>query len=294
MAAVASPPAVHASLGEVRPLVSDLGDWWIVTLHQLRHYFRTNRFLGLLGFVFVVSAVTLTFEISVGVATERLTQLYHSSEYVCNFLGYAPLWIILAAAFFGGDALSVDFSTGAGYYMLVLPIRRSVLLVGRYAAAALVTFAIVGVYYAFAIAGGAYFFSLASLPWAEIGQSLGVAVLFTLATLSVAFCISAFIRTPAAGVLITILALYVGFNALGDAAQLTNVEPWFSLNYAGGAIFSVLDTDFIHRQLVPIGEGQYNIIWTATVQEGLEVMAGYLAAFLPLSAFLYYRKESTG
>ena len=279
---------------EVRHLVSGVGDWWIVTVHQLRHYLRTTRFLGLLSFVFAVSALTLTFEASVGVATVRLTQLFRSSEYVCNFLGYAPLWIILAAAFFGGDALSVDFSTGAGYYMLVLPIRRSVLLVGRYTAAALVTFAIVGVYYAFAIAGGAYFFSLASLPWVGIAQSLGVAALFTLATLSVAFCISAFIRTPAAGVLITILALYVGFAAVGNAAQLANFEPWFSLDYAGGAIFSVLDTDFIHQQLVPLGEGQYYSIWTATVLEGLEIMAGYIAAFLPLSAYLYHRKESTG
>ena len=294
MAAVTSSQAASGGQPDVRQLVSDLEDWWIVTVHQLRHYLRTNRFFCLLGFVFAVSAITLTFQVSVGVATERLWQLYHPSEYVCNFLGYAPLWIILAAAFFGGDALSVDFSTGAGYYMLVLPIRRSVLLVGRYAAAALATFAIVALYYAFAIAGGAYFFSLASLPWVGIGESLGLAALFTLATLSVAFCISSFIRTPAAGVLITILALYIGFIALGNAAQLASLEQWYSLNYAGGAIFSVLDTDFIHQQLVPLGAGQYYTIWTATVQEGIEIMAGYIAAFLPLTVYLYHRKESSG
>ena len=278
----------------VRHLVSDLEDWWIATRHQLRHYLRTNRFLGLLGFVFVVSALTLTFEVSVGIPTERLAQLDHPSEYVCNFLGYAPLWIILAAAFFGGDALSVDFSTGAGYYMLVLPIRRSVLLVGRYAAAALATFAVVGLYYAFAIVGGAYFFSSASLPWWGIGESLGAAALFTLSTLSVAFCVSAFIRSPSAGVLITILALFVVFAALENVTELANFEPWFSLYYGGGAIYSILDTDFIHRQLVPLGAGQYSVIWTATVPEGLAIMVGYIAAFLPLSAYLYYRKESSG
>ncbi len=291
---VATSHAVVGAPAGVRYLVSDLEEWWIVTKHQLRHYLRTNRFLGLLGFVFVVSALTLTFQISVGIPTEQLAQLDHPAEYICNFLGYAPLWIILAAAFFGGDALSVDFSSGAGYYMLVLPIRRSVLLLGRYTAAAIATFAIVGLYYGFAIVGGAYFFSLSSLPWWGIGQSLAAAGLFTLATLSVAFCVSAFIRSPVAGVLITILGLYVVFAALGNVTELANFEPWFSLNYAGGAIYSILDTDFIHRQLVPLGAGQYYVIWTATVQEGLAIMAGYVAVFLPLSVFLYYRKESSG
>src|SRR5208282_4780291 len=108
-----------------------------------------------------------------------------------------------AAAFFGGDALSVDFSTGAGYYMLVLPIRRPVLLAGRYAAASLVTLAIVGVYYLFGAAGAVYFFGAPNVPWGLLLESLGVAVLFSLAALSVAFCVSAFVRSPAAGILIT-------------------------------------------------------------------------------------------
>ena len=34
--------------------------------------------------------------------------------------------------------------------------------------------------------------------------------------------------------------------------------------------------------------------WAATVSEGLAIMAAYVAVFLPLSAYLYQRKESTG
>ncbi len=291
---VTAPELSGGTVRAERHLVSDFEGWRIITKHQLQHYLRTNRFLGLLGFVFVISALTLTFQISTGVATVRVEDLYHPSEYTCNFLNYAPLWIILAAAFFGGDALSVDFSTGAGYYMLVLPIRRSVLLTGRYSAAALVTLAVVGLYYAFAIAGTAYFFGGASVPWVGIAQSLGVAALFTLATLSVAFCISSSTRSPATGVLITILALYVGFTVLESLTELAGLEPWFSLNYAGGAIYSVLDTDFLHKQIIPLGASQSYYIWSATVREGLEIMAAYVAVFLPLSAYLYHRKESTG
>jgi ABC-2 type transport system permease protein len=288
-----SAPSVSSG-AVVRHPVTDFEHWWVITRHQLQHYLRTNRFVGLLGFVFVISALTLTFEVSAGVAAVRVAQLYRGSEYLSNYLSDTGLWIILAAAFFGGDALSVDFSTGAGYYMLVLPIRRPVLLAGRYTAAAVVTLAIVGVYYAFATAGAVYFFGGASIPWSLLAESFGVAALFTLAALSVAFTVSSFFRSPAAGVLITVLALYVGFTVLENVFELAGLEPWFSLNYAGGAINAVLDTDFVHQQLVPLGASQSYTVWVATVREGIEIMVGYFVAFFSLSAYLYHRKESTG
>lgn len=291
---LSEPPAPEAVRPISRHRVSDLEQWWIVTVNQLAHYLRTNRFYGLLAFVTLVSALTLGFEIDAGVAAIQLQQLYRCSEYLSNFLVYTGLWVVLAAAFFGGDALSVDFSTGAGYYMLVLPIRRPVLLAGRYTAAALVTLAVVGTSYAFAAAGGIYFFGAPSMPWGKFVESIGIAVLFSLAALGVAFCVSSFIRAPAAGILVTVLALYVGFTTLQSVVELAGVEPWFSLSYAGGAMAAVLDTDFVHIQTVPLGEDQYYTIWSATVLEGIEIMLGYIAVFLPLSAYLYQRKESTG
>jgi ABC-type transport system involved in multi-copper enzyme maturation permease subunit len=277
-----------------RAHVSDFAQWRTITFLQLGHYLRTNRFYGLLGFVVLISGLSLAFQIDAGVAAVQVQQLFRSSEYMSNNLAYSGLWIILAAAFFGGDALSVDFSTGAGYYILVLPIRRPVLLAGRYAAATLVTLAIVGTYYLFALAGGVYFFGVWSISWSLLGESFGAAALFSLAAVSVAFCVSAFIRSPAAGVLVTLLMLYVGFTTLQAVVELAGVEPWFSLTYAGGTMAAVLDTDFVHIQTIPLGEDQYYTIWVATVVEGLSIMAAYVAVFLPLSAYLYQRKESTG
>lgn len=277
-----------------RRQVSDLEQWRIVTLHQLGHYLRTNRFYGLFGLAAVVSALTLAFEVDAGVAAVQFQQLYKASEYLSNFLMYTGLWVVLAAALFGGDALSVDFSTGAGYYMLVLPIRRPVLLAGRYTAASLVTLAVVGVTYLFGAVGGVYFFGARDVPWDRLAESFGIAALFSLAALSVAFCVSAYVRSPAAGVLFTLVALYVGFTTLQSVVEFAGYEPWFSLTYGGGAMAAVLDTDFIHVQAIPVGENQVYYLWAATVMEGLEIMAAYIAVFLPFSAYLYQRKESTG
>jgi len=288
-------PKAPGSTGTVpRHHVTDFEQWRTVTSLQLGHYLRTNRFFGLLAFVTLISALTLAFQVDTGIAAVRLQQLYRSSEYLSNNLVYTGLWVVLAAAFFGGDALSVDFSTGTGYYMLVLPIRRPVLLAGRYAAATLVTLAIVGVDYGFSAAGAIYFFGAPNIPWVLLAESFGVAAVFALAALSVAFCLSAFIRSPSAGVLVTVLLLYVGFTTLNLTVEGAGVEPWFSLPYAGGAMAAILDTDFVHIQTIPLGEDQYTTIWVATVIEGLEIMAAYVAVFLPLSAYLYQRKESTG
>jgi len=279
---------------ETRRRTSNFEQWRIATIHQLDHYFRTNRFYGLLGFVALVSGLTLLFQVDSGIDTVRVQQLYRPSEYLANYLVNTGLFIVLAAAFFGGDALSVDFSTGTGYFMLVLPIRRPVLLAGRYAAATLVTLAIVAVYYLVGAVGVVYFFGTQGIPWGLYVGSLGVAVVFALAAISVAFCVSSLVRSPASGVLVTVLALYVGFTTLQATSQLAGVEPWFSLNYAGGAIATVLDTDFVHVQNVPLGANQYFDSWSATAVEGLSIMAAYVAVFLPLSAYLYQRKESTG
>jgi ABC-2 type transport system permease protein len=292
MQAKIDPPAPEATVP--RRWVSDFEHWRIATVHQLGHYLRTNRFYGLLGFVVLISGLTLAFEVDAGVAVVRVQQLYRSSEYLSNYLVDTGLFVVLAAAFFGGDALSVDFSTGAGYYTLVLPIRRPVLLAGRYTAATLVTLAVIGVYYIFGAVGAVYFFGIQNVPWPTLAASLGVALVFALAALSVAFCVSAFVRSPSAGVLITVLALYVGFTTLQAVVELAGMEPWFSLSYAGGAMAAILDTDFVHLQTVPLGEDQYYTIWSSTVSEGLAIMAGYIAVFLPLSAYLYQRKESSG
>ncbi|MCI4343412.1 MAG: ABC transporter permease [Thermoplasmata archaeon] len=288
-------PSVSAeSRTASRRRVSDFEQWRVVTVNQLEHYVRTYRFLGLLGFVVLISVLTLAFEIDAGTGAVRVAQLFRSSEYLSNFLANTGLWVVLAAAFFGGDALSVDFSTGAGYYILVLPVRRSVLLAGRYTAATLLAVAIVGVYYLIGTIGAIYFFGAGTIPWGALVESLGAAALFTLAALSVAFCVSAFVRSPSAGVLITVLVLYVGFTTLQSVVELAGVEPWWSLSYAGGTMAAILDTDFVHVQLIPLGEDQFYTIWSATASEGLAIMVAYLAVFLPFSAYLYQRQESTG
>jgi len=273
---------------------NELRQWYAVVTSQVSHYLRSYRFLGLLGFIVLISAVTILLELQSGVTLVRAVQLYSYSEYLSNFYQWGNLWIFMGAAFFAGDALSVDFSTGTGYYMLVLPIHRRTLIAGRYVSATLAILAILVIFFVIGILGGAYFFGIGDVPWLKVGITFGLYVVLTLAAVSVAFCISAVVRSPSAGVLTTILTLYVGFMTLETTVELTGQEPWFSLNYAGNGIPNVLDIDFSHVAELPVGTGQYTTLWTAYPSEGAVIISAYVVVFFLLSLFLYNRKESTG
>ena len=270
-------------------LPSDGAQWLSAVRRQLRYYLRTWRFVGLLIFVLVVT-----------VAGTSLSIAYHSSgksasDYLFGeFSSFATLGIIIGA-FIGGDAIAVDFGTGSGYFMLVLPVRRLVLLLGRFTAAALVSFALIFVFYAVGVTGAVWFYGFAGVPWVAFGESLGIAALFLLATVATAFLFSSFFRSPAVSMVVTILVLFLAFAFIDGILTITSLEPWFSLSYAGQAIALVFQgqphltvhTDPAAPQLQL--HTLYPYFW-----EWFAIMVVYLVVALVLSAIIYQYRELKG
>lgn len=267
-------------------LPSDNRQLYIAIQRQFRFYRQTFRFYGLLGFVLLVSvaflAVTLVQNNDGGTA----------AAYISGFVGAISIFGIIICAFIGGDAIAMDFGSGTGYYMLVLPVRRSILLLGRYLAAFAVSFLLVLVVYLFTLIGGLYFYGPGGLPWDLILQSIGLAALYVAAVVATAFFFSAFFRSPAMSMIATVLILFLGFDIAGSIVQVAGIEPWFSILYAGDVISTVI-SPVPHKMTV--GMGRFMITtFSPYIWEGAVIMAAYLAAFLPLSLFLYQRKESKG
>jgi ABC-2 type transport system permease protein len=275
-------------------LPSSYSQWIVIARGQIRHYLRTNRCFGLVAFVVVVSVLWLLLLVASGRGIVQLSFLNSISEFLTDYAQTVPLWIILSAALFGGDALSVDFHSGTGYYTLVLPVNRSVLLAGRYASALTVTLGIVVLYDLFGLLGATYAFGPDAIPWGALAVSLGLTVLFAVAAVSVAFCFSALFETPVTGVLVTVLVLFVALTTLQGVVELAGFQPWWSLYYAGGAIANVLDWQFVAQQTIPVGGGKFIQSWSATAQQGAAIMAAYVAVFFSASVVLYQRKESRG
>jgi ABC-2 type transport system permease protein len=274
---------------EIGDLPSDVAQWGMAVRRQLRFYVKTWRFLGLLLFVLFVDVVVTSLNIA-----------YHSSgasasDYLYSAIGAMPTFGVIVGAFIGGDALAMDFGSGTGYFMLVLPVRRIVLLLGRYTAAFLASFALILVYFAISLSGAAWFYGVLGLPWLDVAESLGIAALFALAVLAAAFLFSSFFRNPAISIVATILVLFLAFDIIDGILSITAVEPWFSLLYAGQAVALVFESQpHLTTTHLRGPRGLTISTWTPYVWEGIVIMVGYLVVCLVLSVLIYQYKESKG
>lgn len=269
--------------------LSDLAQFQVALLHQLRFYLRTWRFLGILAFVAVISAATLSLDLYQGASAMRFATPT-AGAFLGSYLGIIGDVMILAAAFLGGDAIAMDFADGTGYLMLTQPVRRSTLLLGRFAAAALSVMAIALSYYVFAVAGSLVFYE--NVP-PTLVSSFMLASLFGTASLAFAFFCSSLFRSPAVSMIVTALALIVGLPTLQEIGEVTGVEPFYSVNYAGELITQVFSKTFSHETVQKVGGIVFHV-WYPYLWEGLAIMVGYLLIFLALSDIVYRHKELRG
>ena len=214
----------------MRTTISSFEQWWIAFRYQLRFYLRTYRFLGLLLFVGILGVIFLAVQVSTGSSGVSGTGLRESASlYLTGNLSLMGMLLIVVGAFFGGDAIAMDFGSGTGYYMLVQPVERTALLMGRYVAAFTSTVPIILTFYAVWIAGAIHFFGMGSLPSLGLLISLGLALLFSLAVIAVAFLFSSFFRSPAIAIVVTILVLFLALSVVTTVIESAGHEPWFSL-----------------------------------------------------------------
>ncbi|HXW66419.1 MAG TPA: ABC transporter permease [Thermoplasmata archaeon] len=272
-------------------LPTDVQHWWTATRYQLRFYLRTWRFLGLLLFFLIVGGAATGVEIYLNANGGS------AAAFLASGLGNLGIFGIIIAAFIGGDAIAMDFGSGTGYYMLVLPVRRPAILLGRFAAAFATGLCLVGVYYVISIFGAVYFWGFAGLPWLALGESFLLAVLYGAAVLSTAFFFSSLFRSPAVSIVLTILILFLGFLIVdGVVGADLGYEPWFSVLYAGGVIGLVLvgQPHYLASTSHVGGRVITTHVWNPYIWEGTVIMLAYFVVFLLLSGVIYQFKESKG
>jgi ABC-type transport system involved in multi-copper enzyme maturation permease subunit len=270
-------------------LPSDLAHWTMAVRRQLQFYLRTWRYLGLLAFVIVVNGAFTAVQIYYGNSGTS------AGDYLYSAIGPLATFGVIVGAFIGGDAIAMDFGSGTGYFMLVLPVRRAVLLLGRYAAAFLATFSLIVVFYLISLVGVVDFYGISAVPWAALAASLGFAALYALAVLATAFLFSAFFRNPTVSMVVTILVLFLAFEVISALLTITPVEPWFVLTYAGQAMALVFESH--PHLLITYGMGHRHLeirTWTPYLWEAAAIMVGYLVVALGLSLTIYQYKESKG
>jgi ABC-type transport system involved in multi-copper enzyme maturation permease subunit len=262
-----------------RPILSDWDQFKVAAWNQVQGYYRTYRFWIIMAIILAIGGgFTIAFLVK-GTAWVHSSFGATSSDYLAGTLGFISFLAIVTGAFFGGDAISTDFGTKSGYFTLALPVRRSVLLAGRYTGAFLVSMFAMAVFYAIDLFGGIYFYSFGSVPWLNFGLSYAITALFVLGILSFAFCLSSLSKSPAIGLVITILVLLVVFNIVDGLVRVLIGSQYlvYSILYADGAIGSVIGG--ISASSPPV--------WEASI-----IMAVYAVLFIAIALALYHRAET--
>ena len=146
---------------------------------------------------------------------------------------------------------------------------------------------IVGVFTALTLANGIYYFG-AVIP-TQFSESFVFTLVWLVAALGLTFFFSSLFKTSATSILVSSMLLFFGFfiiaSLLGGKA---GVEPWFILTYGSDIIGNALSPSGYPAHIVTRGG---STAFSATIPEGLMIMAVYFIVTAVVGLILFERKE---
>jgi ABC-2 type transport system permease protein len=274
------------------------GSWVQVTKltrYQLREYLRGRRYVALIAIVGAIGAILTA-----------IVAHFRGSLVSSNLAFYGTFWgggvafvIVLAAIFFGGDAIAGEFQNKTGYFLMGLPVRRSTVYAGKFIAAFLATVSLMLLFLAILLGNGAYYFGTGLLPW-QLGLSLVLALVYLGAVLGATFLFSSLFKTSAYGFLFTAVLFLFGFTLIEDLiVGLVKIEPWMVISYASSTIGNVFATTVnwglsptVTQMTARMGPRTVtSTVYTPGVVEGIVIMLGYLVITAIGGLLLFEREE---
>ena len=298
-AAAAAPAAESRTRRHVPPSVQQVLK---LTRYQWREYVSSRRFVVLIGIVVAIGVI-----LTAVVAHFRSTLSEPGGLLTDNLAFYGSFWggaagfvIVLAAVFFGGDAIAGEVQNKTGYFLMGLPIRRATVYVGKYIAALMASVCILVLFLAILLLNGLYYFGGDALPW-QLGPSFLLALVYLMAVLGATFMFSSLFKTSAYGFVLTAILFLFGFTLVEDlVTALVKMEPWMVISYASGAIGDVFAPTVnwglvgtVTTNRFTIGGGRFASVtsYTSGVAEGVVIMLAYFVLAAVAGLFLFEHEE---
>jgi ABC-2 type transport system permease protein len=271
-----------------------LAQVFILARYQLRDFYRSRRFIILYAIVVAIGAI-----FSALIAHFRPAALIDTSAAL-----YGTIWgggvtfvIVLAAIFFGGDAIAGEFQNKTGYFLMGLPIRRAAVYSGKFIAAFIASLGAVVVYLAILLLNGVFYLGGNAFPW-QLGASFLLAIVYLLSVLGATFLFSSLFKTSAYGIILTALLFLFGFSILqGVVSDFSTWEPWFVISYADSVIGNIFANPYpVHYAVVKMAFGPRTVTtvtWTPYIWEAVVIMVGYFLVTAIGGLLLFEREEFT-
>lgn len=249
----------------------------------LKFYFQTRRFL-IVFIIYLILSLLGPVLIAVGVV-QKQPSVY---EFTGSSLGSLTSAIVLACAILAGDAVSQDFSR-QGLFTLTQPISRVRILLARYLAAFIASAGVFILSYYLVVVVAGYLFYGQFIP--NILEVAAMGLLLTASMVAFVMLFSSLVKNPAVSILLAVIVVLLGMGIISGIAEVTNVEPWFILTYAGGAVSGLAQQTYPpHVQPLGVPGFNYNL-YTPYVSEAIEIMVAYLLISIALAYLVYSRRE---
>lgn len=214
-----------------------------------------------------------------------------AKDFAKSFMQFGNMLIIIFVTFFGADALVSEYQNRTAYLLFPNPLRREVMLVGKFMASFIASLLMVGLFYLLIMAlsvltvGGIATY---------IGISFGFAAIYLMACMAVAFFVSSIMKGSTGAIIFTFFLLLMILPIIQSIGMVSGMKMWFLLSFMGDLPSTTLSWDNYPTDHV---QDQYGFtIYNYYPDPGLSliVMAGYIIIFGILATLLFRRKELTG
>ena len=267
----------------VTVLPSDFKQVGIVLKYDILKYLYSRRLLGII----VIEALVLFL---ITILPPILNNPYptNADEFVNGYANFVTILVVIGATLFAGDAIVSEFQGRTGYLLFPNPVKRWVLLAGKFIASIGAMFLVLFIYYGvtlllgLAITGG---FSTLGV------ESLMLALLYSLSALAVGYLISSVMKGSTGSLILTFALFLFIFNIISVALSAGGVNPWFILSFAGGTIADITQVPYPLTTTIMGPRGRSLTTFIPDVGLSIAVMIAYLVVALVLTYFFFKRRE---
>ena len=259
---------------------------YIVTRYELLKHLRRRRLIAVLAITLIVSVLQLAVPPAFNIPYPE-----EAKGFADNFLGFAGLLVIICGAFFAGDAIASEFEHKTGYVVFPNPVKRAVLVAGKFLAAMLSVLLMVGIYYGICVSAMLAIYGTTII---EVAQSFGYAFLFLLGVVGLTFFFSSILKGSMGATLLSFFMLFMIMPIVESVITITGNEPWYLITYASGIITEVINPSPVRVEKITVERSPITIwVFHPDFLTSTIVLLGYFIVTLALSLIIVDRKEMT-
>lgn len=265
---------------------SDLNQVGVVIRYDFLKYLRSRRLLGIIA----IEALVL---LLITALPPLLGRSYSSNAdgFINTYASFVTILVVIGATLFAGDAIVSEYQSRTGYLLFPNPVKKWVLLAGKFIASMGAMLLVLIIYYAVALGLGLAITG----GFSTLGvESLLLAMLYAVAALAVGYLASTVMK-GATGALILTFALFLFiFNIVQEVLSVANVNPSFILTFAGGTIGYITQVPYPITSSNIIGKGAHAFTMTTYIPDigiSVAVMVVYAVVALTLTYFFFKRRE---